>query len=316
MKATREQIKGALWGLITADALGVPVEFKTRSELQQNPVRTMTGYGTYEQPAGTWSDDSSMMLCTAESLLEGFDINLMAKLFLKWYKNAYWTPYDEVFDVGNTTAKSLNNLQNGIPPEKSGLEGAHENGNGSLMRILPLAFTLGGLSEKEKFSRIALASGITHRHIRSTIGCYIYIKYIELLVETGKPYEAYSRMKFEVSDFLKAENIDKNERKAYYRILKHDIYNYEEYDIESLGYVVYTLEAALWSFLNSSSYTETVLKAVNLGADTDTTAAVVGGIAGLFFGYSKIPPKWIDVLARKEDLSSFINKFAQKYGTE
>jgi len=316
MTATKEQIKGALWGLITADALGVPLEFKTRSELQQNPVKTMTGYGTYGQPAGTWSDDSSMMLCTAESMLAGFNINLMGKLFLKWYKNAYWTPYDEVFDIGNTTVKGLNNLKNGTPPEKSGLNESHDNGNGSLMRILPLAFTLNGLSEKEKFNRIALASGITHRHVRSAIGCYIYIKYIELLIETGKPYEAYSRMQFEINDFLKSENIDKSERRMYYRILKHDIFNYEEYDIESSGYVVYTLEAALWSFLNSSSYTETVLKAVNLGADTDTTAAVVGGIAGVFFGYSKIPPKWIELLARKEDLAAFIKKFAQKFGME
>ncbi len=314
MKATKEEIRSGLLGLIVGDALGVPVEFSSRAELKIKPVTSMIGDGTYKQPAGTWSDDSSLMLCTAESIQNGFDLKLMAKLFLKWYQNAYWTPYNEVFDIGTTTVKGLTNLTKGVAPDISGVDSATGNGNGSLMRILPLSFTLDGLSEKEKFKRIHLASGITHRHIRSAIGCYIYIKYIEKLVEFNKPYEAYDVMQKEVNAFLREENIEKNEIKQYYRILKHDIFNYQEYQIESAGYVVYTLEAALWAFLNTNTFAEASLKAVNLGNDTDTTGAVLGGIAGVFYGKKQIPESWINVLARKEDLITFISKFAKVYG--
>ncbi len=109
------------------------------------------------------------------------------------------------------------------------------------------------------------------------------------------------------------QNIDKTEVALYHRVLKKDVYNLEEYQIESEGYVVYTLEAALWSFLNSSSYRETVLKAVNLGSDTDTTGAVAGGIAGLFYGVDKFPKSWLEKIARMSDIEALINKFNTKY---
>ncbi len=313
MKANKKQIKSAFLGLIIGDALGVPVEFKTRAYLEESPVNDMLGYGTYNQAPGTWSDDSSMMLCSAESLLDGFNSQLMAELFVKWYKKSYWTPYDNTFDIGNTTAESLNNVVGGVPPEQAGGNDERSNGNGSLMRILPLAFVMDGLSEVQKFEMIRKASSITHRHIRSVIGCYIYIKYIEALLTEKSTYSAYSKMQNEALSFLKGQNIDKTEIARYHRILKKDVYNLEEYQIESEGYVVYTLEAALWSFLNSSSYRETVLKAVNLGSDTDTTGAVAGGIAGLYYGFDKFPKSWIEQIARLNDIEQLIGKFGDKY---
>jgi len=130
---------GGLWGAVVGDALGVPVEFRSREELRQDPVQDMRGYGTYNQPAGTWSDDSSLLLCTAESLLDGFDTRHLASLFVRWLHQAHWTPWEEVFDVGGTTHRAINNLSKGAEPEEAGLTDENSNGNGSLMRILPIA---------------------------------------------------------------------------------------------------------------------------------------------------------------------------------
>ncbi len=197
MKATKNQIKSAFLGLIVGDALGVPVEFQSRVYLEENPVKDMFGYGTYNQAPGTWSDDSSMMLCSAESLLDGFNTRLMADLFVKWYKQSYWTPYNDTFDMGITTAEGLDNVIKGADPEEAGGNDESNNGNGSLMRILPLAFVMNGFTEVQKFDMIRRASSITHRHIRSVIGCYIYVKYIEALLSEKSPYQAYSRMQNE-----------------------------------------------------------------------------------------------------------------------
>ncbi len=135
----KEKILGGLWGAVVGDALGVPVEFRSREELRQDPVQDMRGYGTYGQPAGTWSDDSSLMLCTVESLLDGLDTGHLGSLFVRWLQEAHWTPWDKVFDVGGTTNQAINRLSQGVEPEQAGLTDENSNGNGSLMRILPVA---------------------------------------------------------------------------------------------------------------------------------------------------------------------------------
>jgi ADP-ribosylglycohydrolase len=313
MKATAEQIKSAFLGLIIGDELGVPVEFRERTYLANMPLTDMIGYGTYNQPPGTWSDDSSMMLCLAESLISGFDIDHMGRLFVKWYKEGYWTPYNHTFDIGNATAEALTKIMNGVSAAESGGNSSHHNGNGALMRILPLVFALDGYTEKQKFDMINKAASITHAHIRSTMGCYIYAKYAELLISEKNQFKAYELMQSNVYELFNELNIPKDEISVYHRILKKEIHNLDENQIESKGYVVYTLEAALWSFLNSNSYRETVLKAINLGEDTDTTAAVVGGLAGLFYGSEKIPKSWIEKTARLNDILELINKFSLVY---
>lgn len=313
MRATKNQIKGGLLGLIVGDALGVPVEFESRLSLRERPVTGMTGKGTYEQPAGTWSDDTSLTLCTVESLLQGFDVNDMAQLFVKWYKNGLWTPHGQVFDIGSTTAQALRRIIDDTDPTQAGMNDEWSNGNGSLMRILPLAYTLDGLPEEDKFERVRLVSSITHAHIRSVVSCYIYVKYIEKLIETADKEQAYIQMQHEVKDLLDHKITDE-EYKFFSRILDDNISIIPEQDIYSSGYVVYTLEAALWSFLTTGSFEEAVLTAVNLGEDADTTGAVTGGLAGTFYGYQAIPQEWINSLARRDDIEQLIERFAEKYG--
>src|SRR3954447_14292632 len=127
---TREQrVLGALWGALSGDALGVPVEFLSRETVQKNPVREMRGFGTHNQPPGTWSDDSSLLLCTAESLVEchGLDPADLGRRFVRWEREGYWTPYGKIFDIGIATSHALARLAAGTPPEKAG--GADEYSN-------------------------------------------------------------------------------------------------------------------------------------------------------------------------------------------
>lgn len=144
---TLKQIKSALLGVAVGDALGVPVEFKSRQEISQNPVTTMIGYGTHNQPPGTWSDDSSLTFCLAEALTNDFCLDEIGQNFVKWYNENYWTPNGEVFDIGGTTKQAILRIAKGENPELAGSSKETDNGNGSLMRILPLLFYLSLLSD-------------------------------------------------------------------------------------------------------------------------------------------------------------------------
>ena len=304
----RNKIFGGIFGLIVGDALGVPVEFVPRGKLKDNPVTDMIGYGTYNMPPGTWSDDSSLTLSLVDSLYCGFNLQDIAEKFIRWYKDGYWTPFGYAFDIGRTTKIAINNLINGIEPIKTGPNDGRSNGNGSLMRILPLAFYVKDLDIDKQFEIIHKVSVITHGHIRSQIACGIYVQFIIQLLENKEPIEAYEITKEIILDFYSNEPF-KGELKHYDRILKSDISKLDEDEISSSGYVVSSLEASLWCFFNSKSYKECVLKAVNLGNDTDTIAAIAGGIAGVYYGFENIPEKWLKILPKYEEIFKLIEKF-------
>ena len=124
------KIKSALLGVAIGDALGVPVEFKPRSYLQKQPVKDMIGYGSHNQPLGTWSDDSSLTFCLVESLITGYDLKDLANRFVNWYETAYWTAHNDVFDVGIATSQAIWHLKQGVEPLKAGLAEESSNGNG------------------------------------------------------------------------------------------------------------------------------------------------------------------------------------------
>lgn len=300
----RNQILGGIIGAVVGDVLGVPLEFTPRKHLIENPVEDMLEYGTFNQPKGTWSDDSSLILCTIESLLNGIDYEDIGKKFCKWLEESYWTPRGEVFDIGNTVLSSILALQNGKSALKSGLESEYDNGNGSLMRILPFAFYLYNIEEEKREDIVIKASSITHSNEISTFSCYLYVEYAIGLLSGLNKRHAYSRIQK-----LRGHGCN---REAFKRIHRGDISSLRADEIYSSGYVVHTLEAALWCFITTTSYKECVLKAINLGNDTDTVACVAGGLAGIFYGIDNIPVEWIDSILRKDDILKLCEKFIEK----
>lgn len=310
-------IESTFLGLALADALGVPVEFKSRQELLNNPVVDMREYGTHHQPKGTWSDDSSLTFCLAESLCKKFNINNIANKFSSWYREINWTPHGSVFDIGNTTNKAINLYLKGTPPTLCGGNSEYDNGNGSLMRISPLAFYIKDFSIEKRFDIIKEVSSITHAHIRSVISCFIYIEFIIEILDKNEIIVAYKNMQKKVNDFLLNNPIcSQHEITIFNRVLENNIQYLKEEDISSGGYVVHTLEASFWCLLNTSDYTEAVFKAINLGEDTDTTATVVGAVAGMYYGLNDVPKEWIHAIVKKEDIILLSKQFAKKYGYE
>ncbi len=299
-----------LFGIAVGDVLGVPVEFEDRETIRKKPVTDLTGYGTYNLPPGTWSDDSSLSFCLAEALIHGFDLYAIGQNFVKWQRDNYWTPRGTVFDIGITTREALNRLADGAQPDLAGNFDEKSNGNGSLMRILPLLFYIHDKPMHERYSSTKEVSSITHGHIRSIIACFYYLEFARQILQGKEKFEVYSNLQSEMPPFFKSLSINPNEVAVFNRLLKEDISNIPEENIHSSGYVLHTLEASMWSLLTTGSYQEAVLKAVNLGEDTDTTGAVTGGLAGLLYGVENIPVHWQHTLARYDDIKGLAKRLA------
>lgn len=306
-------VKAGIFGVCIGDALGVPVEFKSRETLKRFPVENMREFGSWNQPKGTWSDDSSLTLCIAEELTKGYDLEKIGQSFVKWNKFGHWTAHGRLFDIGGTTRHSIARLIKGESARFSGNIFEEDNGNGSLMRTLPLAFYFKDEENIEKLYQVVKeVSSITHGHFRSVFACFIYVIFAIELIKGKDKKDAYHHTQNVALKFAENQMFNPKEIQLFDRVLKNDISEYDEDTISSSGYVLHSLEASLWCFLNSESYSEAVLKAVNLGEDTDTTGAITGGIAGIYYGFENIPEDWIDVLVRKEDIEELCIKLEQK----
>ncbi len=302
-----DRILGGLWGAVVGDALGVPVEFTNRTEVQANPVTEMRGYGTHDQQAGTWSDDSPLLVCTVESLINyEFDTTDMGRRFLSWYQDGVWTARGDVFDVGLTTSDALIRIRNGVPAEDAGGRDEHSNGNGSLMRILPVALRFANESDESIKHRTARVSAITHAHPRSRMACTYYGLLVRELLSGMAPMEATIKTQ---DAFSRVFSGSPELRK--FAHLVGDLSTKSEDWIVSTGYVIHTLTASLWCLLTTKDYRSCVLKAVNLGGDTDTTGCVAGGLAGVAYGKAAIPEEWINQLARSSELETLFTRFVE-----
>ena len=307
--------KSGIYGLVVGDAMGVPVEFTSGEDRRINPVTDMIGYGTYNQPEGTWSDDSSMALATLVSIRDKgkIDYKDIMDRFHDWCMYGAYTPFDEVFDIGIATSRAIMKYSNGAKPLESGGKTEWDNGNGSLMRILPVCLYIFEqqrdmkLSDDESIDIIHNCSALTHAHLRSKIACGIYYFLVKAILD--KDGELIERLQQGVDNAFKYYGKStESELDNYNRLISlSEFKDTPENQIKSTGYVVYTLEAAIWCLVNSSSYEEVILKAVNLGDDTDTVAAITGGLAGLYYGYDNIPDKWKSKLQKREWIESLLN---------
>ena len=309
-----------VFGVVVGDALGCPVEFLDRAELQADPVTDMRGYGTFNLPAGSWTDDSSLTLALLDSLGERKAINLpdIMDKFTAWLFDGDYTPYGDTFDVGRGTEQAIYRYKWSKDVTACGGTSAHDNGNGSLMRIMPACLycyeqeKAGKMDRKTAIDMIHTVSALTHAHLRSKIACGLYYFMVASILndEDNTPLlELLQRGMTDGWAFYTQADTDPAELSHYSHLLDLAYFaTVAEDEIRSTGYVVDTLEAAVWSLITTDSYEACALKAVNLGLDTDTVAAIAGGLAGLYYGMTQMPHAWVDTIARKDWIYNLCEK--------
>ena len=302
-------------GLVVGDALGVPVQFKKRNEIKYRKAGVVTGMesgGVYDMPEGTWSDDSSMALATMQSIIDNNGINpvdIMVQ-FVRWELEGVYTPFGEAFDEGNTCSSAIYNFVKNKDIKTCGKTGERANGNGALMRILPVCLYYYErqkrvcTSEDESIEMIHITSGLTHNHIRSQMCCGFYYFCVKSIIDGGNDKKLIDLLQTGIENARKYYTHDirnLTEMAHLGRMFYLDAFkDVPEEHIRTTGYVIDSIEAAMWCLINTNTYKDCVLKAVNLGDDTDTVAAIAGGLAGLYYGYESIPVEWLDVIKRRD----------------
>ena len=308
MNRQNNQYLGAIIGHAVGDAMGFPTEFSKREELLQNPVIEMIDSPDVGQPAGSWSDDTAMVIATIDSFIQKkyFDYKDIMDKWVKWISKSEYTPTGVAFDIGRTCLKAIKKYCNGTAPLQCGSTSINENGNGSLMRILPVA--LYAYSKKLDDTSIRKltdeVSSLTHAHEVSRLGCYIYVQFIISLLKGFAKEDSYRYIQN-----LDYSAYDKNAINLYGRILNEKIEGQILDNIKSSGYIVDTLESAMWIFMNAQHYKEAIIASTNIGGDTDTIGAIVGSMAGIYYGFEDIPSSWLDKLQRKDYLMELVDRF-------
>lgn len=294
-------------GLAIGDALGFPFEGKAREELKHI---NLSCYHAGLFPPGTWSDDTSLTFITIESLrrCQGLNLADLAQSFLRWLKEGYLTPFGQAIGVGRATKEALLRIEKGVLPEKAGGTDERDNGNGSLMRILPVVLWYRREPELVMLEKVHLASSITHAHPRAKIACGLYALLCRGLIETDFDKALGYALDFGRKFYQKAPF--SAELRYFEPLFDGSLFTWPQEKISTSGYVVHTLLAACWILKRTKSYHEAVTLAVRLGGDTDTTAAVVGGAAGLCYGYESLPANLLNELVKGEMLKNIAWVFA------
>ena len=294
IKADQNRFRGCLLGLAVGDAVGTTVEFQPRGSFL--PVTDMTGGGPFRLKAGQWMDDTSMALCLATSLIDRGEFDPVDQMnrYCDWYENGYLSSTGHCFDIGNTVRQALEMYkQTGNP--FSGSVDAYTAGNGSVMRLAPIPmFYFPDLEKTIYFA--GESSRTTHGALECVEACQLFA---EILFNAfyNKSKEA---ILFQITFPPTTPNI-KN-------IALGKYHNKNESEIKGSGYVVQSLEAALWCFYQTSTFEAAILKAANLGEHADTTAAICGQIAGTYYGETGIPPQWLERLTRRDEIAVLAEK--------
>lgn len=318
---SKERLYGGVYGLAVGDVLGVPVEFCSRERLDKDPVISVEAGGVHRQKKGTWSDDTSMVLATLDAMSAGgLSYGMVMGGFKKWLTEGKYTATGEVFDVGGTTYAAIQNYMRGEPLERCGLADERSNGNGSLMRMLPMVYWVAlkyGLEvNPAAVEHIYRLSGLTHAHIISKVCCVYYVYMGIYIMERGKEVGLHEAMK-EAIEAVESYYYEREEIPCVLQLTGFDslidCVKLGRGGVESTGYVLYSLVASVWSLWHSKSYKEAVLKAVNLGNDTDTIGAITGSLAGIHYMCVNIPTDWITGLRNRKEITDICDRFYEQY---
>lgn len=292
---TLKRFSGCLLGLAVGDAVGTTVEFKERGTFP--PVTNMVGHGPFSLQAGEWTDDTSMALCLATSLLEmyGFDATDQMERYLRWYEDGYLSSNGRCFDIGNTVRDALKRYKQTGEPISGSID-TYSAGNGSIMRLAPIPmFYFKDHASVLKYS--VESSRTTHGALECLDACKLLGDILYRALNSRDKYEVI--LGSEISMFVSSPI----QKIALGKYLKKS-----ENEIQGTGYVVKSLEAALWSFWVTDNFEQAILKATNLGDDADTTAAICGQVAGAYYGEDNIPGHWLDKLVMCEDVRLLAEK--------
>lgn len=299
MPTLEERLEGGVLGLLIGDALGVPYEFKRAEELPPRDAiefEPPQGFARSHPrvPAGTWSDDGAQALCLLASLLtcKRFDADDFAQRLVSWFTRGYLAVDGRVFDVGIQTSEVLRAVHSGVPVQRATRRDVEGNGNGALMRVLPLALWHRG-SDAELVHDARGSSAVTHGHVRSQLCCALYCLWARQLL--GGASDAWARAKQTLPAALPPD--DEEAQRELNEVILPEL----ELQGTGTGYVVDTLRTAHGLLAAEATYEGTVKGAVAIGHDTDTTAAVAGGVAAIRSGVSSIPTRWRNAL-RGSDL--------------
>jgi ADP-ribosyl-[dinitrogen reductase] hydrolase len=292
---TKERFRGCLLGLAVGDAVGTTLEFKPPGSFQ--PIRDMVGGGPFRLKPGDWTDDTSMALCLATSLVEknGFDPKDQMDRYCRWQEEGYLSSNGRCFDIGNTVSAALRRYrQNGDP--NAGSTSPHSAGNGSIMRLAPVPmFYYPDLGAAVQYA--AESSRTTHGAPECLDACRLLAGIICRAI-SGASKE---NVLFEGSGSFQGEP-------KIMAIARGEYRNKSTGEIRGTGYVVESLEAALWCFHNTDTFEAAILKAANLGDDADTTAAACGQVAGAFYSDCGIPQKWLEKLVMRKEIASLADR--------
>ena len=299
---TLDRYKGCLLGLAVGDALGVAVEFCSPGTFE--PITDMIGGGSFDLLPGQWTDDTSMALCLAESLIKckGFSLEDQLNRYLRWYRDGHLSSTGRCFDIGNTVRAALINFEKTGNPY-SGLKSEYSAANGSIMRLAPVPLFY-AMSPVEAIEKSGESSKTTHGLKICIDACRYFGGLIAGLVSGATKEEVLSAC-------FRPDNKKWTEKELHpeiYEIASGSYKQKEPPQIKGSGYVVKSLEAALWSFYKSDSFEQGCLLAVNLGDDADTTGAVYGQLAGAWYGMQAIPERWLEKLAYRELIEDFAEK--------
>ena len=297
-------------GHVIGDAMGVPIEGYSRGRLLEKPVTKMMD--SLRGNKGTWSDDTSMTIATMDSYINSkkWDYDDIMHNFISWLNNGKYTADGKPIGVGRTCLTAIKHYYNGNTSAlESGLDAIDSNGNGSLMRMYPVAYYCyyKKLNNNDIYDLVKNISSLTHRHEVSILGCYIYTLFVIRLLKGIDKYKAYKEIKEEDYSMFSNESL-----LIYKRIIKDDLNTLFIDDIRSTGYVVDTLEASLWVLLKSNSYKDSIIGSINLGNDTDTIGAITGSMSGIIYGYDNIPKDWLDSLIKKDYIIDLCNKYEKE----
>ena len=291
----KDRLRGSFLGLAVGDAVGTTVEFRSRDTFE--PVTDMVGKGPFNLPAGYFTDDTSMALCLAESLIQHpyLDRKDLLERFSRWYRNGENSPTGRCFDIGGTTRSAIVNFEK----TESVLNntGPWDAGNGSIMRLAPAVIKWHSDSDRAIATAI-MQSETTHGAIECIDSCELLAR---VLLTAYASHDKEAIFNIEVKDHWapKVKEI----------LATLDVTRDE---VKSSGYVIHTLHAALWCFKNTDNFRDAILLAANLGDDADTVAAVTGQIAGAFYGMSGIPIMWLDKLYETGRFIELVDKLTNE----